>query len=179
MEIVPIIKKNLSSIGENYDTLKPFMRTWLEKIETVIQDRKHIQAEASKHLKSVDFSVKSIAEDVGASRTTMYNHQQLLKRYIEYSAAEVASQSPLVDIVKLQEENSVLQDQIKKMMARDIDVELLKMQNRSLSTTLEGKNAEIKRLEARVEELSKENRSLKMSGLRPTSAGKSIAFKKQ
>ena len=34
MEIVPIIRKKLSAIGENYDMLKPFMRTWLEKIES-------------------------------------------------------------------------------------------------------------------------------------------------
>ena len=65
------------------------------------------------------------------------------------------------------------------MMARDVDVELLKMQIRSLSTTLEGKNAEIKRLEARIEDLSKENHSLKTPGHRPTTSIQSIPFKKQ
>ncbi len=179
MDIIETIKQNLAAINEEYDSLKPFMQKWLIKVEEAIQKRAQTQAEAAETLRSVDYSVKSISEDVGASRTTMYNHEQLLKRYVEYSAIKAAAKSPFADISKLREEKSVLQDQVKKMMARDVDVELLKMQIRSLSTTLEGKNAEIKRLEARIENLSKENHSLKTPGHRPTTSIQSIPFKKQ
>ena len=61
------------------------MKKWLEKVETAIQSRKSIQEEAVSTLKSVDYSVKAIAAEIGASRTTIYNHEQLLKRYIEQS----------------------------------------------------------------------------------------------
>lgn len=179
MDIVETVKQNLAAINEEYDSLKPFMQKWLVKVEEAIQKRVQIQLEAVESLRSVDYSVKSISEDVGASRTTMYNHEQLLKRYVEYSTTKAAAQSPFADVAKLQEEKAVLQDQIKKMMVRDVDVELLKMQLRSLNTTLEGKNEEIKRLEARIEELSEENRSLKMSGRRPGTTTKAIPFKKQ
>ena len=177
MEIVPIIRKKLSAIGENYDMLKPFMRTWLEKIETVIQDRKQKQSEASKQLKSIDYSVKSIADEVHASRTTMYNHEQLLKRYIEYSAGAEASDSPFNEISRLQNEKQSLQEQISKLMLRDVETELMKMQIRTLSATLEGKNAEIVRLEKRVAELSEENQELKRSGRKPVA--RPAAFRKK
>lgn len=45
MDTVEIIRQNLSAIGEDYDSLKPFMKKWLEKVETAIQSRKSIQEE--------------------------------------------------------------------------------------------------------------------------------------
>lgn len=89
MDTVEIIRQNLSAIGEDYDSLKPFMKKWLEKVETAIQSRKSIQEEAVSTLKSVDYSVKAIAAEIGASRTTIYNHEQLLKRYYHLRLAGV------------------------------------------------------------------------------------------
>lgn len=179
MDITEAVRQNLSAINEDYDALKPFMQKWVMKVEEAIQERAKTQADAAEALRSADYSVKAISETVGASRTTMYNHEQLLKRYIEQSTAKAMAQSPLSDVARLQDEKAILQEQIRKLMARDVDVELVKMQNRSLSTTLEGKNAEIKRLEARIKELSEENRALKMSGRRPPASIKSIPFKKK
>ncbi|MBR2675731.1 MAG: hypothetical protein IKE28_02295 [Solobacterium sp.] len=163
MENIEIIKAKLNELGEDYDSLKPFMQKWLLKVEEAIQQQELQQKEALEKLKTADYSVKTIAESVGASRTTMYNHQQLLKRYIEHSYQASVSSSPFSAISKLQEDKSLLQEQLSKMIERDVDVELLKMENVSLVNTLEGKNAEIKRLEARVSELSEENHRLKAS----------------
>lgn len=176
MEIIEQIKINLSAIGEEYDSLKPFMKTWLEKVETEIQSRYNTQAEAAETLRSLDYSVKSIASSIGASRTTMYNHEQLLKRYIEHSAAVASASNPLSLIDKVQAEKSLLQNQVTKLMERDVDMELMRLQNRELSTSLEGKNTEIERLQTRISELSEENRKLK-SG---TSAKPTVkAFRKK
>lgn len=161
MEITEQIKINLSSIGEEYDSLKPFMKTWLEKVETEIQNRYKRQTAAAEALRLLDYSVKSIASSIGASRTTMYNHEQLLKRYIEHSTAIVSASNPLSQIDKVQDEKSFLQKQVTKLMERDVDIELIRLQNRELSTALEGKNAEIERLQARIIELSEENRKMK------------------
>ena len=177
MEIVPVIRKKLSAIGENFDALKPFMQTWLVKIETAIQSRKQEQTDAVKQLKAVDYSVKSIADEVHASRTTMYNHEQLLKRYIEYSAGAEAADSPLNEISRLHTEKQNLQDQVSKLMLRDVETELMKMQIRTLSATLEGKNAEIARQKKRVAELSEENQELKRSGRKP--AARPATFRKK
>ena len=149
MEIVEVIKKNLHDIGEDYDLLKPFMQEWLCKVEEVIQRKKAAQSEAVDTLKTIDFSVKAIAAEINASRTTMYNHQQLLRRYIKTAAT------------KVQTEKTGLQEQIDKLMLRDVDIELLKQENRNLAAALEGKNNEIKRLEERIMLLSSENQRLK------------------
>lgn len=164
MDINERIINNLSALGEDYDTLKPFMQKWLEKIETEIQERWQAQENAIQTLRSMDFSVKSIASKIGASRTTMYNHEQLLKRYIEQSSSSLTGKNPYSEIAQIQEEKSLQQDQIQKMMQRDVDIELLKMQNQSLSATLAGKNEEIQRLSDRLSELSQELEQLKTSG---------------
>lgn len=161
MEYEEQIRENLEAIDEDFDTLKPFMQKRLCDVEAVIQLRKKRQAEALKILKSTEYSLKSIATEVGASRTTLYNHGQLLKRYIEQSVICASAGNPLSMIEKVQAEKVMLQEQIKKLMVRDVDMELLRAQNRELSTTLEGKNAEIERLQVRISELSEENRKLK------------------
>ena len=178
MDINTTVKEKLSAIGEDFDMLKPFMQKWVLSVEEAIQERMSAQAEAISSLKGVDYSVKSISASVGASRTTMYNHEQLLKRYIEYSAKVASEQSPYTEITRLQEEKSLLQEQIRKFMERDVDAELLKMQVRSLGATLEGKNAEIKRLESRIAELSEENRVLKLSGKQSSAHYTGTPFKK-
>lgn len=162
MEITEQIRINLSSIGENYDLLKPFMKKWLKKVEIEIQSRYSRQTEATEALRSLDYSVKSIASSIGASRTTMYNHEQLLKRYIEHAISILSVSNPLSQIDKVQLEKSFLQEQVAKLMERDVDTELMRLQNRELSTALEGKNAEIERLQARIIELSEESHKLKI-----------------
>ena len=164
MDIENTIRTRLQSMGEDYDSLKPFMRKWLIKVETEIQRRYNQQQTAVDALKTADYSVKSIAAEIGAARTTMYNHEQLLKRYIETSAGNIAASNPFAEISKLQAEKQLLQAQINKMMERDVDIELLKGQNKDLSVTLEGKNAEIARLQERLSTLSAENAALKASG---------------
>ena len=161
MEYEELIRDNLKAINEDYDTLKPFMQKRLLAVENVIQNRREQQEAAVMMLKTTDYSLKSIAEEIKASRTTLYNHEQLLKRYIEHSAAIASAPNPLILIDKVQAEKSLLQDLVTKLMERDVDMELMRLQNRELSTALEGKNAEIERLQTRISELSEENRKLK------------------
>lgn len=177
MELEQIIKENLAAINEDYDILKPFMQNWLKKVEAAIQSRHNAQTEAVSTLKGIDYSVKAIATEIGASRTTMYNHEQLLRRYIEQSAATASSDSPYSTIARLQTDKANLQDKNTKLMQRDVEMALLKAQNRDLSASLEGKNAEIERLQKRISELSEENQFLK-KGNGPTSHRTVKAFKK-
>ena len=161
MEYEELIRENLKAIDEDFDELKPFMQKRLVEVETVIQNRREDQENAVEILKSTDYSLKSIANEIGASRTTLYNPEQLLKRYIEHSAAIASSSNPLLKVDKVQSEKSLLQEEITKLMERDVDLELMRIQNRELSTSLEGKNSEIERLQKRISELSEENHKLK------------------
>ena len=85
MEQSKVIKEKLLSMGEDYDALKPFMKAHLEKVESFIQDKQNKQAEALSALREAEYNVSEIAKALDYSRTTLYNHNQLLKRYIEYS----------------------------------------------------------------------------------------------
>lgn len=161
MEHEELIRENLKAINEDFDTLKPFMKKRLFEVEHVIQNRRECQEKAIEALKTTNYTLKSIAAEIGASRTTLYNHEQLLKRYIEQSAAVASAFNPLAQIDKVQSDKAILQEEVTKLMERDVDTELMRIQNRELSTALEGKNAEIERLQARISELSEENRKLK------------------
>ena len=87
----------------------------------------------------------------------------MLKRYIEYSASIASSTNPLLKVDKIQAEKSLLQEEITKLMERDVDIELMRIQNKELSTSLEGKNTEIERLQKRISELSEERKQEKYS----------------
>lgn len=96
MEINDIIKSKLESISEEFDCLKPFMKEYLAKIETIIQNKKAIQDNTLKTLKENTLSVSSISKELGCSRTTLYNHNQLLKRYIEFSEGLFNQDNPFI-----------------------------------------------------------------------------------
>ena len=161
MDSTKIIKDILKDMNEDYDVLKPYVQTRLHKIEDEIQRRKAIQDEAIKTLQTMDFSIKAISSEIGESRTSMYNNAGLPKRYLEQSAQYASSANPYNTIEKLQYDKSLMQEQITKLMDRDLDMELMKAQNRELSSALEGKNAEIERLQARLSEVTSENLKLK------------------
>lgn len=168
MEINDIIKSKLESIGESFDSLKPFMQEYLVKIETIISEKTTIQANSLKLLKSNSFSVSSISKELGCSRTTLYNHGQLLKVYIEHSEMLFNQDNPFVAYEELKDSKGKLQEQISLMEDRDITTEILKQEKSELSIMLKEKNKEIERLQVRVNELSSEVRQIKISSTNPS-----------
>ena len=103
MDLTIRIAEKLKGIGEDYESLKPFMKEYLEKIEEIIVEKEKIQEAALKNLKNSTFSVSSISSSIKCSRTTLYNHNQLLKKYIEYSKQISDNRSPssIIENLKL------------------------------------------------------------------------------
>ncbi len=161
MEINDIIKSKLESISEEFDCLKPFMKEYLAKIETIIQNKKAIQDNTLKTLKENTLSVSSISKELSCSRTTLYNHNQLLKRYIEFSEGLFNQDNPFIAYDELKASVGHLKAQVSLMEDRDISMEVLKQEKSELSKMLKEKNKEIKRLQARVTEISSEMYQLK------------------
>lgn len=161
MEINEIIRRKLAAIDEDFDSLKPFMQEYLIKVENIIQEKTTIQNDAIEILKTNKFSVSSISKELGGSRTTMYNHRQLLKRYIEASETVLYQDNPFTICEDLKTSKSKLQAQVALMEERDIRVEIIKHNNTDLTRTIAEKDKEIERLLARLIELSTENRDLK------------------
>ena len=162
MEQNKIIKEKLAAIGEDYDALKPFMRAHLERVETFIQDKQTKQIEALTGLREAEYNVSEIAKELEYSRTTLYNHNQLLKRYIEYSIEQDNKKNPLRMIEDVKASKQKLQEQVDLMQNRDVDFELLKHENFVLMDTISEKDQEIERMRLRIQELSEELHQYKM-----------------
>ena len=142
------------------------MKEWLTKITVSILYIVDKQKKAERTLKELDYSIKSISTEVGASRTTMYNHGQLLKRYIEQVTTSYIASNPYTKIDVLQLEKSHYQEQLSKMMIRDVDIELIKAENKDLHAALAEKEREIRRLEKHINEGKVEIGSAKIVELR-------------
>ena len=153
MDYTPIIKSNLERLGESYDSLKPYMIRHLESIERLIQDKSSSRDAAINIIKSTDFSLSAISKELNMSRTTLYNHEQLLKRYIEQSVEISRSSDPYILISELKDEKSQLQTEIGLLMRRDLDMELLKQQNKQLKSELKEKQKEIERMHKKIANL--------------------------
>ena len=160
MEGIENIKTRLSSLGENYDSIKPFMQDYLIQIERLVEEKRIEQKLAVTTLREASISVSSIAKELGCSRTTLYNHNQLLKRYTESVAQDFDNNNPLNDCEALKRTISKLQNEIELMYDRDIDIEVLRLEVKTLQELLKEKTKEIERLRSRVGELSSENHIL-------------------
>lgn len=87
-------------------------------------------------LKANAFTVSSIAKEVNCSRTTLYNHNQLLKKYIELSLQNYFTDNPFNVIEENKKTVAKLKEQIDLMEVRDIMIEELKNENRELKKLL-------------------------------------------
>lgn len=161
MEKHDIIKQKLAIINEDYDLLKPFMLNYLDKIEEIIQFKEKNLNEALEKIKESSYNVSDISKEVGCSRTTLYNHNQLLKRYIEASIELSNKNNPFTTYAELKKTKHRLQKQVDLMENRDIDMEILKHEKKVLFNKISEQEKEIERLQARVSELSAELHKLK------------------
>ena len=163
MERVEIIRQKLSAIGEDYDALKPFMKEYLDKAEEYISLKETAQNEAIERLKKASYNVSDVSKGLGCSRTTLYNHNQLLKRYIEASIESSNKGNPFIAYEELKESKQRLQTQVNLMENRDIELEIDKHEKKVLTDKIKEQTAEIERLQARVHELSAELHNLKVA----------------
>lgn len=161
MGVTETIKEKLLVLGVEYDALKPFMQDYLQKVEAIITERENARTGALEQFRTASFSVTDIAKEVGCSRTTLYNHEQLLKRYIELSKVQFDQNNPYAAIDSRKEELSRMREQISLMESRDIDFELLRHENALLVRKDKEQAQEIDRLRTRVHELSGELHELK------------------
>lgn len=174
MERLDKIKQKLADIGECYDDLKPFMQDYLDKVEEYIEGKENAQNEAIEALKTASYNVSDVSKELGCSRTTLYNHNQLLKRYIEASIIISDKSNPYTTCDELKKSKQKLQEQVHLMENRDIDVEIQKHEKRVLTDKIAEQSKEIERLQSRINELSAELHELKKT---PTKSGNIISIK--
>lgn len=154
MKFEEAIKSKLEMIGVDSEKVKPFQAKYLEEIETIIQAKETMLKEVSNSIKGCTYSVKSIASEIGMSRTTFYSYERLLQKYVEVSIELSAKYNPYKEIEGLKEDVQSLRERVLLMESRDVNVLLLKHENMKLKKTINDKNKEIDRLRSRIVELS-------------------------
>lgn len=153
MEENLIIEKKLTSMGVDYTQVKPFLFKYLIEIENIIQQKEQDVVNARTILSRSVYTVKSIADELGKSRTTFYSYDKLLQRYVEYSLLESNANNPLQQIETCRETIREMKEKIAFMESRDTREMLLKYQTKYLKDQLKSKDHEIERLRAKLNEL--------------------------
>lgn len=159
--LIERINEKLLSIGEDPQKVKPFMLEHLAKIETYLISLESDYNAALNTLKLKGCTISAISKKFNMSRTTLYNHDALLKRYIEATEALFITSSPIYQLDRLKAENKNMKKEIEMLYDRDITLEIQKQEIRELANRLKEKNKEVNRLENRNRELSSEVISLK------------------
>lgn len=155
------IIERLLLIDETPSEIKPFMIDYLLVVDKYIENIENRQDQAIETLKLKAFNIKAVSELLGISRTTPYNHNALIKRYIDISESLLREHNPLDQLSLQKEINQKLKNDIEMLYDRDITLEIQKQRSRTLTDRLNEKKKEIERLEVINRELSLENQVLK------------------
>jgi DNA repair exonuclease SbcCD ATPase subunit len=160
-EISNRINEKLMFMGEDPAKTKSFLLGHLKKIENYLINLEKTYKGALEIIKLKDLSISNIANELNMSRTTFYNHNRLLSRYIEASEALLHKDNPLVQLEAKLSEITKFRAEIDMLYDRDITIEIQKHEVKELTGRLKEKNSEIKRIEKRNRELSSELHKIK------------------
>lgn len=88
-------------------------------------------------------SASYISNTLSISRNTIYRHDKLLLRYIDFLNSTLSSGNPIEEIKLLKIQLAEKENQINKLLNRDVDVELLKQEFTRLTDILKEKNNQL------------------------------------
>lgn len=150
MEIDDCVKKKLNRLGVDIKSLKPYLIKHLYCIEEEICVRNSKRNEAIKMFQENGYDVKSIAEATGISRTTFYNYDKLLQRYVEISHDDDYKTDPYIQIRELRENIRSLQEEKKLMEQRDCKELQIRAENDRLKQQIAERDKTINILRKRI-----------------------------
>ena len=129
----------------------------LIKIDDALQERLGKIKEAEAVIKSQRISVQAIAEDTQLARKTFYNNT-LLRQYVEYFATKVSAEATesKEQIKDLKGRISTLEDEVRKFLMRDWEIETVKQELEATQQMLAQKQKENERIQAKYEALLSE-----------------------
>lgn len=142
--------KEIAKVLEiDYDNLKPKVKSHLINIETYLSNQEDMFNKLNNDLKESKVTSTSVAKAAGMkSRQTLYNNT-LIKQYSEHRMEQVNSLNPYSRLDDLKIKINSLNEQLDKMIKRDIETELLAMQVDLLTETLKNRESSILALEER------------------------------
>ena len=151
-----------------YDSLKPAVQRNLIRVAEAIASQETIQKQALATYRDARYNVSSIAKQLQFSRTTLYNHDKILVRFIEEASKKNTN---VFDIVEEQkEELRVLKQHLDLMHSRDMEWEDMKIAYEEMQNDYEAVCRKNKELDKRIRELGKKITELQSGTPTETSA---------
>lgn len=150
----------VTKMGLEMDELPNFIKDYLINIEEVATEIESKQNEANMLLKKNKFNASYVSKRIKCSRTTLYNNE-ILKNYITIREEELAKKNPLVKFVELRETISDMGNEISLLQKRDVEVELLVINNEELAKELRKKKDELDALKVASKKKDNEIRNLR------------------
>ena len=150
MEASERVNAILKKLGVNATDLKKNLVKYLVQIEEVLEQKRTRRATLHQELADSDYTVKSIAQETGISRTTFYSYDGLLQKYVELSHDEDYRDDPYGQIKSLKETVRRLQEEKALMAKRDCQELLLRSENKRLKEQLADRDKTINSLRSAV-----------------------------
>lgn len=130
-----VVLETLSSMGLSENDIPNRTMRNLMEIENAVRIQENARNEALKTLQDNKLSVVSVAKMTGIARSTFYSNTTLLN-YLNVRQAVIVSDDQRDELAKLKEELEKARQTIKKMMARDGQLEFLKVKVADLEDEL-------------------------------------------
>ena len=150
MEASERVNAILKKLGVDATDLKKNLVKYLVQIEEVLEQKRARRATLHQELADSDYTVKSIAQETGISRTTFYSYDGLLQKYVELSHDEDYRDDPYGQIKSLKETVRRLQEEKTLMARRDCQELLLRAENKRLKEQLADRDKTINSLRSAV-----------------------------
>ena len=150
MEASERVNAILKKMDVDATDLKKNLVKYLVQIEGVLEQKRTRRATLHQELADSDYTVKSIAQETGISRTTFYSYDGLLQKYVELSHDEDYRYDPYEQIKSLKETVRRLQEEKALMAKRDCQELLLRSENKRLKEQLADRDKTINSLRSAV-----------------------------
>lgn len=150
MEASERVNAILKKMDVDATDLKKNLVKYLVQIEGVLEQKRTRRATLHQELADSDYTVKSIAQETGISRTTFYSYDGLLQKYVELSHDEDYRYDPYEQIKSLKETVRRLQEEKALMAKRDCQELLLRSENKRLKEQLADRDKTINSLRSTV-----------------------------
>lgn len=139
----------LLSKHKDKETISKGQYNKLLAIESEINHRNQIVSEAQKTIKDNQINIKAIAEATNISRKTFYNNE-LLNEFVSINSS--ANNDSIKDeLKKVKSQLQESESKVKKLVAKDINVEELKYTIANLEIDLNHANERVEYLENQLE----------------------------
>ncbi len=168
MEEIDIIE-NIKSLLEQYkiipfEDMKPQLQEHLICIEKYFQYCLEIYYKIIDESESIDLSTRGVSKGSGVSKSTIYNHEETIKKYVEQRIKDIECNIEIIPQGKysrLVDENKKMKSMIDKMVVDEIGHINLKIELERISNERERLLAQVKAIAKEKTDLIKTNNELR------------------